>query len=165
MDRTNHTGHGHTYYKIVNIKTGEVQSKSLYQLPHNIDNTLTNARTIARNIVSINEANGRSIGEIATEQWLKQHNIEFESEYIFDELKGINDGYLRFDFKIKDKPILIEFQGMQHYQPVEFFGGEEQFKIQKVHDELKRNYCKAHNYKLIEIPYNYNSLDEYLTII
>ena len=32
-------------------------------------------------------------------------------------------------------------------------------------DILKRNYCKANNYILIEIPYDYKSLDEYLTII
>lgn len=165
VDYTDDKSHGHTYYKVINIKTGQVKSTRLDYLPHEVDKTLTNASIIAKNIVEINKANGRSSGEIATEQWLNNHNIQFDTEYIFDELKGINDGYLRFDFKIRDKPILIEFQGIQHYQPVDFFGGEEQFKIQKIHDELKRNYCKANNYKLIEIPYNYDTLDKYLTII
>lgn len=164
VDKTNHTGHGHTYYKIVNIKTGQVKSSRLDNLPHTIDNTLTNASIIAKNIAELNK-NQRSLGEQAVEKWLLEHNIKFNIEDTFEDLKGINDGYLRFDFKILDKPILIEFQGLQHYQPVEFFGGEEQFKIQQIHDRLKRNYCKAHNLRLIEIPYNYKNLDEYLTDI
>ena len=164
VERTNHTGHGHTYYKIINIKTGEVKSSRLDDLPHDIDNTCTNASTIAKNIAEINK-DQRSLGEQAVEKWLLEHNIKFNIEDTFEDLKGVNDGYLRFDFKILDKPILIEFQGLQHYQPVDLFGGEEQFKIQKVHDMLKRNYCKAHNLRLIEIPYDYKSLDEYLTDI
>ena len=164
VDKTNHTGHGHTYYKIVNIKTGQVKSARLDNLPHTIDNTLTNASTIAKNIAEINK-NQRSLGEQAVEKWLVEHNIKFNIEDTFEDLKGVNNGYLRFDFKILDKPILIEFQGIQHYQPVDLFGGEEQFKIQKMHDTLKRNYCQAHNLRLIEIPYNYKNLDEYLTNI
>ena len=54
------------------------------------------------------------------------------------------------DNKIK---ILIEFQGKQHYEPIEYFGGQEQFKKQVHHDNLKRQYCKKYNYKLLEIPY------------
>ena len=165
VDYTNGTGHGHTYYKVVNIKTGKVKSSRLDNLPHNIDNTVTNSSAIAKNITEINQNNGRSLGELAIDKWLLEHDIKFDIEYTFDDLKGINNGYLRFDFKIKDKPIVIEFQGLQHYEPVEFFGGEEQFKIQKIHDTLKRNYCKAHNLRLIEIPYDYKNLDKYLTDI
>ena len=164
VDKTNDTGHGHTYYKIIYIKTGQVKSSRLDNLPHTIDNTLTNASTIAKNIAEINTSQ-RSSGEQAVEKWLVKHNIKFNIEDTFEDLKGVNDGYLRFDFKLLDKPVLIEFQGLQHYQPVEFFGGEEQFKIQKIHDTLKRNYCKAHNLRLIEIPYDYKNLDEYLTDI
>ena len=162
VDYTDDKSHGHTYYKVINIKTGQVKSTRLDYLPHEVDNTLTNASTIAKNIVEINKNEGRSSGELAVDKWLTDHKINFDIEYTFNELKGVNNGYLRFDFKVVDKPILIEFQGLQHYQPVEHFGGEEQFKIQKIHDELKRNYCKAHNFKLIEVPYNYTNLDEYL---
>ena len=164
VERTNHTGHGHTYYKVINIKTGEVKSSRLDNLPHDIDNTYTNASTIAKNIVDINKSH-RSLGEQAVEKWLLDHNINFTIEYTFDDLKGTNNGYLRFDFKINNKPIVIEFQGEEHYRPIDFFGGQEGFRIRKIHDELKRNYCKAHRLTLIEIPYNYKSLDEYLTII
>ncbi len=164
VDYTTDIAHGHTYYKVINIKTGKIKSSRLDSLQHNIDNTYTNASIIAKNIAEINKG-PRSLGEQAVEKWLLEHNIKFNIEDTFEDLKGINDGYLRFDFKILNKPVLIEFQGIQHYQPVDFFGGEEQFKIQKIHDTLKRNYCKAHNLRLIEIPYNYKNLDEYLTDI
>ena len=67
--------------------------------------------------------------------------------------------------KIKDKSIVIEFQGAQHYKVIEYFGGEEQFKKQVRYDNIKRAYCKNHNIKLIEIPYNYTDLDIYLNNI
>lgn len=52
--------------------------------------------------------------------------------------------------------ILIEYQGQQHYKPVEYFGGIEQFKIQQQHDQIKRQWAKDNNYREIEIKYNQN---------
>lgn len=60
---------------------------------------------------------------------------------------------LHYDFYLPDYNILIEYQGIQHYKPVDHFGGEEQFKKQQYHDKLKRDYAKANGYNLIEIPY------------
>jgi len=57
---------------------------------------------------------------------LLKKNIEFKREYSFEELKGFNNGKLRFDFAIFNKNILqglIEFQGEQHFYPVKTFGG------------------------------------------
>lgn len=155
---------GHSFYNCLNIQSGKQKITRLDALPHEIKNILTNItdNSIPDNIV---DGNCESEGERAIRIWLVNHNISFEQEYSFKDLIGVGGRELRFDFKIIDKPILIEFQGLQHYQPVNYFGGEEQFKIQKIHDTLKRNYCKAHNLRLIEIPYNYKNLDEYLTDI
>lgn len=54
---------------------------------------------------------------------------------------------------LKDYNVLLECNGKQHYKPIEYFGGEEKFKIQQEHDERKRKYAKEHNIKLLEIPY------------
>ncbi|MBD5549347.1 MAG: hypothetical protein HDQ97_18505 [Lachnospiraceae bacterium] len=48
---------------------------------------------------------------------------------------------------------LIECQGEQHYKPVEEFGGEVQFGIQRKNDERKRKYAVEHGITLLEIPY------------
>jgi len=64
---------------------------------------------------------------------------------------------LSYDFGIiqnDNYSVLIECQGIQHYKPVELFGGEKQFEIQQLHDELKREYAKNHGIKLIEIKYD-----------
>jgi len=52
---------------------------------------------------------------------------------------------------------LIEYQGKQHYEPIAFFGGEENFKKQRINDELKRTYAKEKGLYLVEIPYQITS--------
>lgn len=110
-----------------------------------------------------------STNEQATENWLKQHKINYSKQTTFDDLYGTGGGKLSYDFTIKNTSGIIiyaiENQGKQHYEPIKFFGGEEQFKKQQIHDNLKRAYCKEHNIKLIEIPYNYENLDDYLNQI
>lgn len=56
------------------------------------------------------------------------------------------------DFCVKG--IFIEYNGHQHYQPVEFFGGETKFKKQQKRDEELRQYCRENNIPLIEIKYD-----------
>ena len=56
--------------------------------------------------------------------------------------------------------ILIEFDGEQHFEPVEYFGGEEKFLIQKERDKRKNKYCEENNIPLLRIPYlDYQQID------
>lgn len=94
-----------------------------------------------------------SKGEQKIENELLKTDFKIMKQYNFKDLKN---GTLRFDFAIfKNNNLiaLIEYQGQQHYYPVEHFGGEEKFNQQKENDILKRCYCKDNNIKLIEIPY------------
>ena len=53
---------------------------------------------------------------------------------------NINNKNLRFDFAIFDENKLqyfIEFDGRQHFEPIDFFGGEEYFKGIQERDSLK----------------------------
>lgn len=109
----------------------------------------------------------QSKGEKLIEQYLNNKEIRYAYPKVFGELR---DKYpLRYDFHIKNKNILIEYQGIQHYNPIDYFGGKDQYKVQLYHDKLKRDYAKEHNYILIEIPYTVNTqekvnkyLDKYL---
>ena len=162
FDHTTDTAHGHSYYVCIHILTGEVKVQRLPP-PSKTDKTILNIADFNEKRKYVNSLNNKaSFGEQVIMDWLKSNGIEFEREYSFPDLLGAGNGYLRFDFKIKNKPILIEFQGEQHFKPIEYFGGETTFKTQQLHDNLKKQYCKLHNYKLIEIPYNYTSLDDYL---
>ena len=59
--------------------------------------------------------------------------------------------------------MLIECQGKQHAQPIEYFGGEKQFKIQQEHDKRKREYAEKNGYKLLEIwYYDFDNIEEIL---
>ena len=72
---------------------------------------------------------------------------------------------LPFDFYLPDYNICVECQGKQHYIAMEYFGGEKQLKNQLLHDEIKRNYCKKENIKLIEISYLEFKDDSYKNIL
>ena len=86
---------------------------------------------------------------------------------IYDNIKlpkRATSGSAGYDFYIPDMNILIECQGLQHIYPVEYFGGEEQFKVQQEHDRRKREYAEKNGYKLLEISYwNYDKIDEILS--
>lgn len=74
---------------------------------------------------------------------------------------------LKFDFAVCDKDsnlyCLIEYDGKQHFEPIDYFGGEKSFKETKFRDEIKNNYCKQNNIKLIRIPYwDFSNLEEIL---
>ena len=104
-----------------------------------------------------------SKGELIISKVLDTLNINYEAQKTFDDLK--DKSYLSYDFYIPDQNILIEYQGLQHYKPVEYFGGENQFKVQQQHDKLKSEYAKTNNYNLIAVPYTedtFSKIKKYL---
>lgn len=68
-------------------------------------------------------------------------------------------GRQHLDVYIPMYNIGLEYQGAQHYRPVEFFGGEEAFEKTKERDRIKKEKCEANNCHLIYVDEGYN-LDE-----
>lgn len=60
----------------------------------------------------------------------------------------------RFDFYIPMFNLFIEYDGIQHYEPVEYFGGVDNFNIVKKNDIIKEKWCNDNNYNLLRISYN-----------
>lgn len=93
--------------------------------------------------------------ELFIQSILEKENIFFMPQYSFKECK--DQSALRFDFAILDKSgfvkLLIEYDGEQHYHPVEFWGGSEAFKKSQHRDQIKNTYCKNNNLQLIRFPY------------
>ena len=58
------------------------------------------------------------------------------------------------DIFIPSMNCAIEYQGEQHYEVVEYFGGEDKLSEQELMDELKRQKCKENNVSLLEWPYS-----------
>jgi len=95
-----------------------------------------------------------SKGELRIARILDENNIKYKRQYRLDDCKNIKP--LPFDFYILDKNVLIEFDGEQHYKPVNFFGGVEGFKQRQKNDDIKTKYCKDNNIKLIRIKHSDN---------
>lgn len=109
----------------------------------------------------------KSHGESLIGVWLKQHNIVHIFQKYFDDCKDINT--LPFDYYCPELKCAIEFDGIQHFEPVRFGGvtfdeAQRKFEITKRHDTIKNNYCLQHFIKLIRIPYTeIDQIDTYLS--
>ena len=93
-----------------------------------------------------------SKGEERIQNYLIDNNIKFEPQKKYNDL--IDNSYLSYDFYIPSKNLLIEFNGMQHYEWEQYFQPTyRDFLVQKHHDWLKRKYAKDNNINLLTIPY------------
>ena len=103
-----------------------------------------------------------SLGEMLIEKILKEHNVEYKKEYIFDDFKTKYKGVPKFDFAIFEKEklkYLIEYDGEQHFHSTSGWNSEECLLNTTKRDKLKNEYCKRNNIPLIRIPYTlYESL-------
>lgn len=103
----------------------------------------------------------RSKAEMEIETYCISNNINYIPEYCFKDCRDKHS--LPFDFYFPDYNTVCEAMGEQHYKPIDFFGGEEGFKVRKEHDKTKEEYCKNNNIKLIIIPYTeFDKIEEIL---
>lgn len=65
-------------------------------------------------------------------------------------------GQQHLDIFIPYLKIAIEYQGKQHFEPVEFFGGQESFLSTLARDERKRKLCEENNIRLIYVEKGYD---------
>jgi len=82
---------------------------------------------------------------------LENENIDYIHQYKFEDCININK--LIFDFYLPKLNTCIEFDGKQHFEPIDFFGGQESFDKLKVRDKIKNDYCFNKNIKMIRISY------------
>jgi len=72
---------------------------------------------------------------------------------------------LPFDFYLIEYNICIEYDGLQHFRAIEYFGGEKTLKITKKHDNIKNEYCLENGIKLYRIRYNQDIKKELSNIL
>ena len=101
-----------------------------------------------------------SRGETLVRVILEQQNIKFEEQKTFADLTHKNK--LRCDFYLPDYNTVIEYNGLQHYEPISIFGGIEALIQTQNRDVIKYNYLEANNINLVIIRYDNNNVYEYL---
>jgi very-short-patch-repair endonuclease len=99
-----------------------------------------------------------SKGEKRISKYLDDKNIEYiYNQAYFSDLRGTNGGLLKPDFIIPSLKIWIEYDGQQHFEPINFSGdkciADQRFITDKTNDETKDKYAKDNNWTLIRIPY------------
>ena len=57
---------------------------------------------------------------------------------------------LEIDHYLQKHKIGFEVQGIQHYEPIDYWGGEEELAVTKERDRLKRTLCEKRGVRLIE---------------
>ena len=62
-------------------------------------------------------------------------------------------GQMSYDVFVCGENIAIEYQGKQHFEPVEFFGGQKHFEEQRKRDALKREKSEQNGVILIYVNY------------
>lgn len=94
-----------------------------------------------------------SKGELLIKRYLDEHNVEYVKEKYFIDCKG-EKRTLLFDFYLPKQNILLEYDGIQHFMPIKFFGGEKTFNSLKRRDTIKNNFAKNNNIDLLRIKYS-----------
>lgn len=155
-------------------------AEKLFEINNNIEiigeykNMDTKIAYRCKSCDNINEASPRNLlhnlrgcpycasskGEKRIREFLNDNNIEYIAQYRFDDCKDIYT--LPFDFFIPNCSIVIEYDGIQHFETVDLWGGENALADTQRRDKIKTDYCKNHNIRLIRISYkdfdNINSI-------
>lgn len=78
----------------------------------------------------------------------------FQNEQVFHKYRGRELEGLELDIYVVEHRIAFEYQGYQHYHPVERWGGDEQLVRQKKRDTHMREICARNKFTLIEVRYD-----------
>ena len=98
-----------------------------------------------------------SKGELRIYLWLKAHNIPFEHNSVHMEHTNLfcKVSYLVPDFVLADYNLIIEYNGEQHYEDVDYFRRDKNWCLedQQERDRTLRDLCREQKIKLVEIHY------------
>lgn len=88
-----------------------------------------------------------SSGENRIGKFLELAKITYISQFKLDGYK------YRYDFYLPQLNLLIEYDGEQHFRPVDYFGGRKAFKRLVRNDAIKTRLAKDYGYGLLRISY------------
>jgi len=108
-----------------------------------------------------------STGETELIKVLTELKLNIRQQHVIDGCKRIHS--LRFDAYDVDNNIAFEYNGEQHYRPIDFSGqgheySENEFKKTCARDNVKRKFCQDNNIPLVVVPYwEKSNMKEYVT--
>lgn len=98
-------------------------------------------------------------GWISETKLFYQLKDEFSNHVVLQHSKPKWLGRQHFDIYFPFLNIAVEYQGKQHFESVEYFGGHESFKQNQIRDKRKRELAKNNNCELIYVEPGYEIQD------
>ena len=100
-----------------------------------------------------------SIGEQFVSKILKEYDIDFTFDTTIEDLKGVRNGTLRFDFVIEKNRnrVIIEYNGIFHYHVIHGKTSMYTLSKQQMNDIIKHDFCLKQKIPILWIPYWLNS--------
>jgi hypothetical protein len=97
---------------------------------------------------------------LALSRWLHEAELcelvkrIFPSQRIQREASPEWLGRQRLDIYLPELNLALEYQGEQHYRPVDIFGGEETLKATILRDERKRKVCQENGVDVVDVRFD-----------
>lgn len=107
------------------------------------------------------ELQPKSKGEEKIKLILNKNKINFIEQHTYDDCKYKYK--LPFDFFLPEFNLLIEYDGIQHFYPIDYFGGKDGFEYRLLCDKIKDDYTQKNKISLFRISYlDYDSIEPLL---
>ena len=103
---------------------------------------------------------GESLGEKKVARVLEKLGASFTREKRFPDCRDKRP--LRFDFWLPTLNALVEFDGLQHHEPYELFGGTKMFEVTQRRDRIKTAYARKKKIRLIRVKYSVRDIEAFL---
>jgi very-short-patch-repair endonuclease len=97
--------------------------------------------------------------------FLLENNFNFKEKFNIPRLLEDQKRDSKIDFYLLDYNLFIEYDGIQHFEPVDYFGGENKFKKQIARDQSLSKYCKENKINILRIDgrkYQGKNLEDFL---
>lgn len=96
-----------------------------------------------------------SKGEKQIDNILMNKNLSFLKQKPFSDC--VQKGLLRFDHYVPELNLCIEYDGEQHFKPIDYFGSEKTYNETIARDTIKNSYCEENGINLLRIKHNKNA--------
>ena len=114
---------------------------------------LTNSK-LTRHVKSCTGELNCSAGEKAIMDTLDDLKIDYVHDSCYTGLGKLRPDFVISDLEKFDTDLIIEYNGRQHYEPVEYFGGQEGFERTQRSDLQKKEFCKDQQIPILWIKYD-----------
>lgn len=131
-----------------------IDKTEYYQLCDNLDYIRQEYSKVVQDLTEEGKINARWKSEFSLFMLVKSYFPNTIYQYRSKWLEGQS-----LDMYIPELSMGIEYQGVQHYEVVDVFGGVEGLQNARWRDEIKRKKCKEKGVRLIEWHYNTDITD------